>query len=72
MSIIEGVANISFHRRTDEEDYIFFENSKYNKSAVGRQGGRQVIEIFSWGWPMIICHEIMHALGFWNEQSRSD
>ncbi len=51
---------------------IRFQNSSFNNSPVGVQGGVQIINITSWGTQIIICHEIYHSLGFWHEQSRGD
>jgi len=48
---------------------IRFQNSSFNNSPVGMQGGAQIINIVSWGTQIIICHEIFHSLGFWHEQS---
>ena len=43
-------------------------------SSVGRMGGMQEIGIgyFFYCNYHVIMHEILHAAGFWHEQSRSD
>ena len=61
--------------RVDEEDYIYFQDNGAGggcSSYVGRNGGRQKIKIPDWCKKGSIIHEIMHALGFYHEQSRPD
>lgn len=60
--------------RTTEKDYVYF---KFNgndscSSHVGRKGGKQVINIPNWCPSGSVVHEILHALGFYHEQSRLD
>ncbi|MDR4505893.1 MAG: M12 family metallopeptidase [Candidatus Scalindua sp.] len=72
MAELEAVSNIDFRPRNGEGNYVHFQNSTVNNSAVGMKGGRQVINIVSWSSRFIIVHECMHAAGFWHEQSRPD
>ena len=53
-------------------DYVSFENGSGCSSAVGRQGGRQVITIGPGCSTGAVIHEIGHAVGLWHEHSRSD
>ena len=40
---------------------------------IGRQGGRQDISLgYGCGYKGVAIHEMMHALGFFHEQSRLD
>jgi hypothetical protein len=64
---------IQFVPRTNESDYVYYVgDTASNYSPVGKQGGRQEIHVVSWGSTMVVCHETMHSLGFYHEQSRSD
>lgn len=69
--LINKESNLSLVRRTNETDYVEFVSGDGCSSAVGRKGGRQTIEITSCGVGATM-HEIMHAAGFYHEQSRSD
>lgn len=72
MNAISARAGVFFVARTNQPDWIVFNDSSGNNSPVGRQGGGQTINIFNWNSQIIICHEIFHSLGFWHEQSRPD
>jgi hypothetical protein len=72
LSILEGVTGLDFRPATDESDRIRFQNSDFNSSPVGRQGGTQIINIYHWDIPFNIVHELFHSLGFHHEQSRPD
>ncbi len=63
-----------------DRSYVLFENCPTcngANSAVGRQGGIQLInigpgiEVENQGVSIVI-HEIIHAAGYWHEQSRAD
>lgn len=58
----------------DYADYISFIPSEDTTCAsfVGRQKGKQIIELAPRCHTMITVHEIGHALGLWHEQSRAD
>lgn len=72
----------SFHSRTcirfvprqNEYDYLMVENGDGCFSSLGRVGYGQTLSINRDGclWHGIIQHEILHALGFQHEQTRSD
>uniref|UniRef100_H2ULD9 Metalloendopeptidase n=1 Tax=Takifugu rubripes TaxID=31033 RepID=H2ULD9_TAKRU len=55
-------------------DYIYFTSRNGCWSYIGRQGGRQYISLQRPGCVSsgVAHHEILHALGFHHEQSRSD
>jgi hypothetical protein len=72
MNAIAARAGITFVLRTNQSNWIQFNDSTGNNSPVGMQGGTQTINIVSWGTQIVICHEIYHSLGFWHEQSRPD
>ena len=60
--------------RTTESNYLYIYPKKGGCSSwVGPQGGKQVLNInvgcFSVG---TVLHELMHAAGFYHEQSRAD
>ncbi|MFO9144625.1 Dot/Icm T4SS effector LegP [Legionella pneumophila serogroup 1] len=60
--------------RYDYRDYISFIPAEGTtcSSYVGRQGGKQEINLAPRCTTMNTVHEIGHALGMWHEQSRSD
>lgn len=68
----EARTPIRFLKRTNEDDYVSFEQGSGCQSWVGRQGGKQVITLGTGCGLGAAIHEIGHALGLWHEQSRSD
>lgn len=66
--------SIRLIERTTEKDYVYFKNNGDGGcySYIGRTGGKQVITIPDWCDNGSIIHEILHALGFYHEQSRPD
>jgi hypothetical protein len=63
---------MTFRKRTNETDFVAFVDQGGCFSAVGRQGGRQVISLAPGCSVGATIHEIGHALGLWHEQSRGD
>ncbi|MBK7845758.1 MAG: hypothetical protein IPJ71_19145 [Bdellovibrionales bacterium] len=76
MEAITSNTGIKFVERTNEVDYLEFVMSDQANtcgSYVGRQGGAQQVFIQSGGCGLAAdVHEILHALGMWHEQSRTD
>lgn len=59
-------------RSNSDNDYVVFRDSGSGcRSYLGRIGGAQNIQLASCGRGSII-HEILHAAGFYHEQSRGD
>ena len=68
---------IKFVPRTDEKDYVFIERGEMNtgcSSYVGRVGGKQKVNLEAPGCVKAgtVSHELIHALGFRHEHSRTD
>uniref|UniRef100_A0A8C3ASG6 Metalloendopeptidase n=2 Tax=Cyclopterus lumpus TaxID=8103 RepID=A0A8C3ASG6_CYCLU len=65
---------IRFSPRQNERDYISIENIGGCFSSLGRTGGKQELSLSRRGciYHGIIQHELIHALGFQHEQTRSD
>ncbi|XP_051578441.1 low choriolytic enzyme-like isoform X2 [Myxocyprinus asiaticus] len=69
-----SVSCIRFFRRNVERDYISIESRSGCYSYVGRQGYGQIVSLARNGclYHNIVQHELLHALGFNHEQTRSD
>ncbi|XP_026988825.1 low choriolytic enzyme-like [Tachysurus fulvidraco] len=65
---------IQFVPRRNEENFIHILSDQGCYSSVGRRGGRQVVSLQRNGcvFHHIVQHELLHALGFNHEQTRSD
>lgn len=74
MQSFHGRTCIYFVPRQNELDFLMVENGDGCFSSLGRQGYGQTLSINRQGclYHGIIQHEILHALGFQHEQTRSD
>jgi len=64
---------MTFPDRVNEKNYLYFEPLSGCWSSVGMQGGQQTISIGSGCEKRAtIQHEMMHALGIYHQQSRTD
>jgi len=64
---------IRFRPRTSEKAYIHIMKGSGCSSSVGRTGSRQTVSLGNGCvYAGIVMHELMHASGFWHEQSRAD
>jgi len=64
---------IRFVPRTNEKGYINIMQGSGCSSSVGRTGRSQQVSLGNGCvYTGIVMHELMHATGFWHEQSRAD
>ncbi|KAL2083674.1 hypothetical protein ACEWY4_021447 [Coilia grayii] len=65
---------VRFTRRRRQRDYIHIQSRSGCWSYVGRRGGGQVVSLARRGcvYHSVVQHELLHALGFNHEQTRSD
>jgi Astacin (Peptidase family M12A) len=72
MNRLAAFGGLTFVPRTNQGDYIIFRDTTFNSSPVGKQGGGQPVNVVNWDNVFVIGHELLHAVGFWHEQSRND
>lgn len=73
IAMLTGATNLLVRPRNGEHDYIVFVPSDGCSSVVGRQTGKQKVNVMDGGCGASgVAHEILHAAGLWHEQSRSD
>uniref|UniRef100_A0A4W4FT73 Metalloendopeptidase n=1 Tax=Electrophorus electricus TaxID=8005 RepID=A0A4W4FT73_ELEEL len=65
---------IRFIPRYRQQDYLHIKSESGCYSFVGRRGGEQVVSLQRFGcvYHGVVQHELLHALGFKHEQTRSD
>ncbi|XP_068085156.1 hatching enzyme 1.2-like [Anabrus simplex] len=64
---------VRFIPRTTQQDYVYLLKGAGCSSQVGRSGMGQHISLGpGCVYKGIVVHELMHAVGFWHEQSRAD
>ncbi|XP_023856894.1 hatching enzyme 1.2-like [Salvelinus sp. IW2-2015] len=80
-SVIEGGLHtfaastcVRFFPRTNQRDFVDIQSKSGCYSYVGRQGNSQVVSLSRNGcvYLSVVQHELLHALGFNHEHSRSD
>jgi hypothetical protein len=64
------VANVNFRPRNGDGNYVYIQNSSGNNSALGMQGGKQIINIYNWNLEFVMAHELGHCLGLTHEHTR--
>ncbi|XP_063043822.1 low choriolytic enzyme-like [Engraulis encrasicolus] len=68
------ISCITFKPRTNQRDYLGIYSKSGCYSYVGRRGNQQVVSLSKRGclYHKTVQHELLHALGFNHEQTRSD
>ncbi|XP_037547300.1 low choriolytic enzyme [Nematolebias whitei] len=70
----EASTCIRFRPRQQERDFVSIQSRSGCFSFIGRQNGGQIVSLSRQGcvFHQIVQHELLHALGFNHEQTRSD
>lgn len=70
----EAATCVSFRPQSRERDFLDIQSRDGCYSFVGRRGGGQIVSLSRQGcvFHQIVQHEVLHALGFDHEQTRSD
>ncbi|OWA53564.1 putative Zinc metalloproteinase nas-14 [Hypsibius exemplaris] len=65
---------VRFHPRSTQSDYVLIKKNEPGCFAtIGKVGGVQYVNLASDCWTHgIIIHELMHTIGFYHEQARTD
>uniref|UniRef100_A0A803J2A6 Metalloendopeptidase n=1 Tax=Xenopus tropicalis TaxID=8364 RepID=A0A803J2A6_XENTR len=74
MQEFETLTCVRFVPRAAEADFLNIVSNGGCASLIGKSGGSQIVELDASGCMSvgIIEHELIHALGFYHEQNRSD
>uniref|UniRef100_A0A672IA12 Metalloendopeptidase n=1 Tax=Salarias fasciatus TaxID=181472 RepID=A0A672IA12_SALFA len=72
MAMVSKHTCVSFHQRGAERDHLLFTKGKGCASYVGFIGGPQQVFVGPRCTVGNVVHEILHALGFYHEHTRTD
>ena len=83
MNAISSRTCIRFRQRNGDADYVYIQRGSVNSgcwSYVGRVGGGQILNLqvpeypgaAHCVWTGTVSHELIHAIGYYHEQSRPD
>ena len=83
MNAISSRTCIRFRQRNGDNDHVYIQRGSVNSgcwSYVGRTGGRQILNLqvpeypgaAHCVWTGTVSHELIHAIGYYHEQSRPD
>jgi hypothetical protein len=73
MEHITSKTGFTFVKRTNQADYVRFRwHPSSANSQLGKRGGEQIINLADWAAVGNTIHEMLHAMGVYHEQGRSD